>query len=235
MTIQDAMIKYPWLHEILRELPDEMISQVKVRRFKPNDTMIKDCCNNHYTFIILDGICYTHQTSETGDQFTLRKATAGDVVGFFGIYPNKADFDAAIYAKTTLEAAILPNSLVTQCFGTYPAFSANISRCVIERLHALVNLLSVCTNSPSHLAIITYLEYNYIFYAKSYPKSYSGPIEILESRQNIADFLGIDIRSVYRLLKKLTDDGLVSISNRKLYIDRQQYEALHQVRYRWSV
>ncbi len=230
MTVQDAISRYPWLHEILHELPDDALSQIIVRNYRPNETLIADCYNNPYTFIILKGVCCTYQISEAGNQFVLRKATCGDVVGL-SIYPGSCEFDSVIRTKTDLCAVLLPKALVQLWFGKYPAFSSIVSQRVIARLHDLVNLLSVCNNSPSYLAIMAYMEYNYRFYARSSPESYTGPIEILESRQNIADFLGVDTRSVYRLLKKLTEEGLISVSNRRLYIDKQQCEHLHQVRY----
>lgn len=233
MKIGDAMERFSWLKEILHELPPELLEQIQIQHFKPNSTIVEHCESNYYTIIILEGVCCTCQNTENGTQFVLRKATVGDVVGFAGIYQDRPAFSACILARTQVTAAILPRPLVLECLGKYPSFSIHISRRVILCLQSMVNLLSECNNYPSYLGLATYLEYNYLFYAKLYPENYSGKIQVMESRKNIADFLGVDVRSVQRLLGRMKKEGFVSTSSRNIYIEKRQYEMLQKLRYDW--
>lgn len=233
VEILDAIKRFPWLKEILHEFSREQLAQIKLRRFKPNDMMLEHCGTNYYTFILLSGVCCTCQNLENGVRFVLRKATVGDVVGFAGIYHETLETPAQIVARTSVTAAVLPQPLVQECFGKYPDFSMQISQRVIKRLQSLVNLFSECNNYPSYLGLVTYLEYNYRFYAKSYPAHYDGQVRIVESQKNIADFLGVDIRSVQRLLARMKEEGLVSVSSRNLYIDQAQHRALQELRCNW--
>lgn len=233
MDITTAIHHYPWLGKILHELPPEQLERIKIRQYKPQETIIEHCETNYYTYIILEGICYSLQNTKNGTKFTLRKSTIGDVIGFMNVYQEEMDFEARITARTKVTAALLPKPLMQTCFGTCHDFSIQMSERVMKRLQALITLLSECNNYPSYLSLVTYLEYNYLFYLKSYPDHYSGPVRIMEGRQNIADFLGINVRSVQRLLVKMKDEQLISISSRSIYIDRKQYDALQELHHNW--
>lgn len=233
MDINDAMIRYPWLKDILHELPEEMLELIKIKTYKTQDVIIEHCEESYYTYIILEGICCSSQDMKNGTRFILRKATVGDVVGFMNVYGKNRDFSAQILARTKVIAARLPRTLMQACFGTYPDFSTTMSYRVIDRLQSFLSLISECNNYPSYLSLITYLEYNYLFYLRSYPDQFTGPVRIMESRQNISDFLGIDVRSVQRLLARIKEEQLVTIPSRSIYINQAQYQALRKIRYDW--
>lgn len=100
MDINDAMIRYPWLKDILHELPEEMLELIKIKTYKTQDVIIEHCEESYYTYIILEGICCSSQDMKNGTRFILRKATVGDVVGFMNVYGKNRDFSAQILART---------------------------------------------------------------------------------------------------------------------------------------
>ncbi len=233
MELSDAITKYPWLQELLHELPQTMLDSIKIQSYAPHDTIMEHCEKHYYSYIILEGVCSSSQTTQNGTQFTLRKATVGDVIGFMNVYPEAMDFEASISARTKVVAALLPKPLMQSCFGTYHDFSVNMSKRVINRLQSLITLVSECNNSPSYIGLAIYLEYNYQFYLKSYPEHFDGPVKIRESRQNISDFLGINVRSIQRFLAKMKEEQLISITSHSIYINKLQYEALQKIHINW--
>lgn len=233
MNLSDAIIKYPWLNELLHELSPEMLDSIIIRSYAPQDIIMEHCEKHYYTYILLEGVCSSSQTTQNGTQFTLRKATIGDVIGFMNVYPDTMNFEASISARTKVVAALLPKPLMQSCFGTYHDFSVNMSKRVVNRLQSLLTLVSECNNSPSYIGLVIYLEYNYLFYLKSYPENFEGPVKIRESRQNISNFLGVNVRSIQRFLAKMKEEQLISISSHSIYINKVQYEALQKIHISW--
>lgn len=226
MTLLDAFIVYPWLKDILKELSSDVLNRVIYRKYAQNEIIINECLENTTVFIILSGVTGTEQTTETGSQLVTRKAASGDVIGLSGALSGEPEFSSRIFAKTTVEAVLIPLDLARDSFGKYPHLAAEMTRRVINRLHGLIDLISHCNNYPSYYALIYFLIVEYRIYSRSFPPEFGDPVEIIERRADIASFLGVNYRSLQRCITKLKHQGLLTVRSKKLYIDRKQYNNL---------
>lgn len=64
---------------------------------------------------------------------------------------------------------------------------------------------------------------------KVYEKSPELEVRIIETRQTIADKIGISLRSVEREIQSMREHGLITIRKRKAYINEEQYHKLVQM------
>ncbi len=235
MEIREYLAGDSQLQKILHELPDDMLEKIKIRQLKSGETVIDHCEDNYYTYIILKGVCCTLNTFGSGKRIILQMSTVYDVIGFTGIFETRNQFQASIFAKTPATLAVLPRPVVLYCFGRYQDFSTEITSCIMRRLHSMIQLLSECNNYPLMPGLITYLIHAYRFYLRQYPSDFNGEIKVLESRQEIADFLGVDVRSIHRIVPRLAKTGQVQIRAGHIYIDRENYMALLKAQSDWFI
>ena len=53
------------------------------------------------------------------------------------------------------------------------------------------------------------------------------PADISNTRQELAEYSGLSVKTVNRAVKKFEEQGLISRSGKTFYIDEGQYERLH--------
>ena len=60
---------------------------------------------------------------------------------------------------------------------------------------------------------------------KKYAKN--GKLTFTNTRQELAEYSGLSVKTVNRAVKKFEEQGLISRSGKTFYIDERQYEQLH--------
>ena len=60
---------------------------------------------------------------------------------------------------------------------------------------------------------------------KKYAKN--GKLTFTNTRQELAEYSGLSVKTVNRAVKKFEEQGLISRSGKTFYIDEGQYEQLH--------
>ncbi len=218
--------KNNFLQQLLFELPADTLEKIKICRLKRGALVVPKCQDNRNTYVILDGVCSTIHTFASGSRVFSQKSTVNDVIGFSGIFNENRDFSASIHAKTDVILAMFSEELILECFGQYKCFSFSITKAVLNRIHNFNYLQRECFSHPISLGAITYLCYAYTFYKCLYPSDYQGAVKILESRQEMANFFGVNIRTIHRLIPKLEEKGLLCLKRGQIYINPQQYSKL---------
>ena len=69
--------------------------------------------------------------------------------------------------------------------------------------------------------LVTLLKRKCCQYAKN------GKLTFTNTRQELAEYSGLSVKTVNRAVKKFEEQGLISRSGKTFYIDEGQYEQLH--------
>lgn len=224
MNLQQYINQNPQLRDWLEELPEEILSEIAVRQYAPNDYLITSGRYDHNVYIILEGVCHIARANDAGVVITYYKISTMDVIGLAELHSDRPQRRIAnVVAKTEVTAAVIPGEVIMHCLGRYPLFSLRINQQVIQRLHESIGLYAECNNYPLYSSVVTYLKYAYHFYHRQFPPDYTGPVKINESRQEIADIIGVDIRSVNRTVEKLKREGFIKVVRGKIHIDHDEY------------
>ena len=117
---------------------------------------------------------------------------------------------------------------MARCFGYYPRFTLEISQKVVNRLNHELWKMEECHTYPLYIALVTYLIYSYQFYVRCYPEGYSGPVKIIEKQSEIAHYIGVNVRTLQRVLPTVHSEGLIDLRAGKIYISLEHYERLRK-------
>lgn len=224
MGIETYMKQIPELMKLLEELPSEALARIQVRDYQINDYLIKFGGYENNIYVILQGVCDIARPNDTGVMISNYKISNMDVIGLSELYQSiPVKRYASVIAKTPVTAAVIPSDILMVCFGKYQNFTVQLNLLVINRLHQSIGLFAECNNYPLFGSVITYLIYAYHFYKRQYAPDYYGLVKINESRQEMADTIGVDVRSINRVIEKLKTDNFVKIIRGKIYIDKTQF------------
>ena len=100
---------------------------------------------------------------------------------------------------------------------TYQATLQTITPCTSIRIPTSRTYMFV--PGTDRLAVL--FEHRYKKYAKN------GKLTFTNTRQELAEYSGLSVKTVNRAVKKFEEQGLISRSGKTFYIDEGQYERLH--------
>lgn len=222
MRIETYMKQIPALKRLLEELPPEVLARIQVRNYQVNDYLIRSGDYENNIYVILQGVCDAARPNDTGVMITNYKISNMDVVGLSELYqPPPTKRYASVIAKTPVTAAVIPSDILMACFGKYQNFTVQLNLLVINRLHQAIGLFAECNNYPLFESVVTYLIYAYHFYKRQYASDYYGLVKINDSRQEMADTIGVDVRSINRVIEKLKAEEYLKVIRGKIHIDKE--------------
>ncbi|MBU3810868.1 MAG: Crp/Fnr family transcriptional regulator [Candidatus Niameybacter stercoravium] len=231
MNVQTYIQSHPQLAELFSEIPNEELKFIQINRYAPNQLLIQRGSQDTNLFIILYGICDVLNELETGINICNYRIAPFDVIGFTEIITDTAPRIASVISRTPVTAAVIPREAIQKWFGTYPAFTKKLTFSIVDRLHKSIITMAECKSYSLRTNLISYLMHTYELYRKTYPDTYSGAVKINESRQMMSEFLGVDVRSINRIIESLKSEELLAVIRGKIHIHPVQYNALIAAKY----
>lgn len=231
MNINNYIKCHPYLTQLFEEIPEDERENMAIRQYTPNQVIIEKGSSCESLFIILNGVCDVMNELETGVTVCNYKLSQWDVTGFSEIISDVHARIATVTARTPVLVLTIPKGSLLAWFGTYPHFTKQLTFTVLNKLHVSLKVSAECKSYPLRINMISFLIHSYDLYRRNYIEHYTGSIKFLESRQLLSQFLGVDVRSVNRIIESLKNEGLISIVRGKIHISTAQYEALVEAKY----
>ena len=228
MTLEECRARNSALDQLLQLIPHWQLQQLAERRIRKGTAMIVAGQRDENLYILLDGVADISREFSNGLRMTYYKVTAGDVVGLYELLGPSITRTATVLAHTDLVALTVPRSTVLEWYHSIPELVMAITGRVLGRLFEANSLLAECSSYNLLRSTVTYLLHVYSLYRCQYGPSYDGPVRIAESRQEMADFLGADVRSINRSVERLKNAQLITIQRGKIHIDAKQQQLLAQ-------
>ncbi len=202
------------------------ITNLKTISYPVHSMLIEKGESSEDVYIILDGFCDVLREMSNGSMMVTDKLTVGDVIGLREVLFPPMRRVASVRAHTKVKALKLTKNEFYFFHSKYSSFSLYILKRMHSRLHNALSLSLNSTIDTSDANIRYYLCSRYRFFSNSYPPGYTHYIKIDIPRQEMADFLGLEVRTLNQYLKKYKDKNKISIIKGKIHIDENQYESL---------
>lgn len=171
-------------------------------------------------WILIEGHVRAREEQISGDVYVFTEFQAPELFGEMEGLAGISYYKVTLVTATDCKFIVMP-------MNSYLNWIQNDSEALFSRVHAIMNFtLKESKNDRTYLfldginRLILYLTQYYQKHARS--KTCVMQIK----RQQIADETGFSTKTVNRSIRKLSDNGLVTLDGRKIIISESQYEQL---------
>ena len=178
----------------------------KMQIYPAGALVVQEESPSHALGIILEGLLQ----AANGDA-VMRTLTQGDVFGVAGLWEDSTEQPSEITALKKSRVLFLPRELLLQLMSQEPAITQNYLEFTSGRIRYLNQLIGEYTGGNAECRLAAFL-----CRAAAEQKSASPTIDY--SMSKLAQALNIGRTSLYRALNNLTEEGLISKSNKQIVI-----------------
>lgn len=170
-------------------------------------------------YAVKSGTLKSTRIDENGNEYVLGFHLPGELVGLDGIYPN--NYTSKTIALDSVVLCAMEYDKLTELCSSVPALQRQLLRLLsrdIYESHVASAEKSDQTALQKLAGFINNLS------VRHEQRGYSrNSLKLAMTRQDIANHLGLTPETVSRLLKRLKDEGTISIENRNIQINSHSY------------
>lgn len=176
--------------------------------FKEGDLVIKQDTSPNNLFIIKKGTVKAFHVNEKGQEFLLAVMGSKEIFGELEFF-TKTNYMASIECISDCEIIRFSYKEFEQLLKNENGLLLNLCSKLADRLLSISQRTLAHSYYSLEYLISKYLMNEYFSRDKS---------EIVISKENLASYFGTNLRSVNRILKKLSDDKIISVSKNHIQI-----------------
>lgn len=216
--------KYPFLKEMFNDISQKDLLNIQLISFKNKDIIIQKNKPINYVYIIIKGILNVQTINEEGHKVLTINLTSGDHVGIFELLvpPNKAL--ANVTANGNCILARMKKEVFFDLFKKYNCFSLSILASTIKNTNYSMTFNLQTKTIDNRKKTLHYL----INKCKLFDTKNTSLINLNETRDYIANNLGISVRTLNRHLQQLKKENLINIHHGKINISSSQLKLLEE-------
>lgn len=221
MSIEKFTNKNINLKNLLIEMPDEIKKRCVVQEFEAKTTMVKKDENPKYIYIIYSGILNIFNEFENGKILQTARVHDMDFVGVMEALASKDKIAATVETATKCTALRMPKDDFLDWMQRDHELAILVAKKMADNFYS-----TTYSNGKLLLNSTMYTLVSFIIDTVKDDIVMSELGIVNKKRQQIADELGISLRTVQRNIKKLKETGLITINTGKINVDIVQYKGL---------
>ena len=159
---------------------------------------------------ILRGACRVNKKRHEGTLVHLNTLNRGDSFGAITLFSDEADYPTYIYATKQTEVLFISKDDAVSLISNNRKISVNFIKFLTDRIHFLNRKVSTFSSGSTEQKLANYL--------LTRQKEISE-CEFQFNKKLASEALGIGRASLYRALDALVSENLISVDNKKIYIN----------------
>ena len=216
MRMEELLNESEELKDLIRDMPQEIIERCRVKHVGPQVEIMRKFEKMKYVYILCEGECDVLRSFKDGQLYVLGKIKGLKLIGEQEVLAESGESSATV--KTVSKSRFL---LIRQ--EDFWDWIKQDSHAAIFLLKYMAQRLNEATREagiPFYYPSIYLLKK---FLVEAYKEAGVASLRIKTKRQQIADELGISLRSVERCVRELKDQGLVRLVKGKIEINQVEY------------
>lgn len=169
----------------------------------------KDVCKTLDT--VLSGSLVAHSLSENGSTMTMFEFTGGQMLGANLLFGDDPTYPLTIYCMT--DALLLhATQKAIRDLLRHHNFAVQFVGVLSRNSQKINQKISMVSQNTLRENLFEYFRQQSVLQR-------SDTIVLPVSKKQLADYLGVQRPSLFRELKKLKDEGLIDVSNRRIHLN----------------
>ncbi|MFH2115740.1 MAG: Crp/Fnr family transcriptional regulator [Spirochaetota bacterium] len=210
-----------WLRQFFTHAPSIFLRQLELVEMESEKRIISKGEANPYIYILYDGSIRI--INEFGNNRIFSFATK-EAPGFSGLLEFLSGQDIATSSVETMKPSrfirIRKRIFAQWMEGDIHAFRL-VVKTFAKQLYPSLFSMGEAYVYPKYHSLVGYLFRSYGQLALT-----QGMAKVQETREELSDVLGFSHRTVYRLCRRLADDGYAKVVKKKLCIGREQIQLM---------
>jgi CRP-like cAMP-binding protein len=182
--------------------------------FRKGDNLTKQGTFASYVLFVIKGLARQYVEGESNKSFNLRIIQPGDFVGLSSVFSTNT-FNYSSVALTDCQVFLVEKEAIVQVIKQNGTFGLGIIKRYFEQNANLFDTLRTVMYKQMNGRLADTLLYIDGLKAEN-PEVFQ-----LLSRKDIADFAGISTESAVKLLKSFEKDGLITLNEKDIAIEKR--------------
>ncbi|PAB57715.1 Crp/Fnr family transcriptional regulator [Anaeromicrobium sediminis] len=221
MFIEDFINNENDLSNLLMGMPDEIRKKCVVQKFGPKAVLVKKDQEPEFVYIIYLGTLRIFNEFKNGKILQTAKLKDMNFVGALEVLSSKDKIAASVETVTECTALRIPKEDFLDWIEKDHYLAIMVGKKIANDFYN-----TAYSNGRLLLNSTMYTLVSFIIEALKDDIEEGKVAFISKKRQEIADELGISLRTVQRNIRKLKDTGLITIDTGKIHVDSNQYKRL---------
>ncbi|WBX74223.1 Crp/Fnr family transcriptional regulator [Tenacibaculum pacificus] len=184
---------------------------------KKGDVLFEEGEHINGVFCIKDGICKVSKMSDNGRDQIVNLVRKGDLLGERSLINDEASNLKAI-AVNDMEICFIPKDEIVRDLETNPKFTMDVLKSMASSLKTADNVIvDMAQKTVKQRLAATLLGLD-----SKFSKNENGALDILLSREDIANIIGTATESAIRLLSEFKKKKIINLKGKEVFIlDKQ--------------
>ena len=221
MNFDELYENYPQLRSFLLDIPQGIKARCAVKRLCAGTTVVKRKDRLKYVYVLVDGEIKVVSEFENGSIYAFASIFPLSFIGELEVLSEEKEYAVTIEAMT--ECLIIQINAVD--FAGWIEADAGVLLQVARGLAKKMYPTSSEMGNIMFQSSKSKVEYYLAKYCNQKIKD-SELLKVEKNRQEIADEIGSSIKTVNRNIKKLKEEGLVSVKKGKIFVSKAQHQRL---------
>lgn len=179
------------------------------KEFKKNDVIISEDEVAHFYYQVVDGCVRMFNSNDDGKEFTQGYFCNGQSFGEPPLFINER-YPATAVAFQDSKIIKLSKEKFLKILDEYPSIQKKFLNLMAHRIHSKTKTAKYIINQKPEFRILAFLNAN--------KKGNGDHMELVPfTRQEIANFTGLRVETVIRVISKMKANKKIDIVNHKIY------------------
>ncbi len=215
-----------YLNDFFENCPDDLVHTIQYERIPRGQRIMQAGMDCGYVWGIIKGEISVTDIQMLGNVYSFVESSGFSIIiiGDYEPFAGLTEFQNTIHAVTDCEALKIPTA-------GYMRWMRQDSRALFMRARIFAQTLAQEISSERKYLLLNGKDRLVLYLTQAYGKwEGTGEYVLQKTQAQLAQRIGMNVRTVQRSIRKLEEEGFLSCRGSKLCISQEQYEKLKAYR-----